>query len=66
MAVGEVEEVEPCLSDAAEGGWDAENPSGSEARCDGARAVVAGVGTDSSEVAGTGVAGRAEGNTPGC
>lgn len=58
--------MEPCLSDAAEGGWDAVNPFGSEARCGGARAVVAGAGTDLSEVAGTGVVGRAEGNKPGC
>lgn len=42
------------------------NLFGSEARCGGARAVVAGVGTDLSEVAGTGVVGRAEGNKPGC
>lgn len=42
------------------------NPFGSEARCGGARAVVASVGTDLSEVAGTGVVERAEGNKPGC
>lgn len=58
--------MEPCLSDAAEGGWDAVNLFGSEAKCGGARAVVAGVGMDLSEVAGTGVVERAEGNKPGC
>lgn len=66
MTVGEVEEAEPCPSGAAEGGWDAENPSGSEARCGGARAAVAIVGTDSSVAAGSGVSARAEGNRPGC
>lgn len=65
MTVGEVEEA-PCPSGAAVGGWDAENPSGSEARCGGARAAVASAGTDSSVAAGTGVLARAEGNRPGC
>lgn len=66
MTVGEVEEAEPSPSGAAEGGWDAEKPFGSEARCGVVRAVVASVGTDSSGAAGTGVLGRAEGNKPGC
>lgn len=66
MTVGKVEEAVPCPSGAAEGGWDVENPSGSEARYGGVRAAVVTVGTDLSVVAATGVLARAEGNRPGC
>lgn len=66
MAVGGVEEAEPCLSDAAEDGWDAENLFGFEARCGEVRAEVAGVGMDLSEVAGTEVVEMAVVNRPGC